>query len=262
MIFKKFLTILILLPTVLLISQPVQAECSDINFSSFAANPRSVTNARPQSEFMVRMTTTCPPADQDFNIFFNTDLAPGSPGPRLHESQLTSAHFTRSANGQFYEGVYQADVQPFDQLSSTTHTVTYWPLLWDRSQNRLVATAPSSMRQTMTRSDAAGTPTPTPIQTPTPTPSGGGTIDVPQIENPTKATDLSVLISRVIRILLSLIAMASAIMIIVSGFRMVAHGGNPATLESAKKGMIWAILGLVVAIMSFSIISIIQRLAS
>ncbi len=84
--------------------------------------------------------------------------------------------------------------------------------------------------------------------------------DIPKIESPVKATNLSELITKAINVLLSVIAMASVIMIIVSGFRMVGSGGNPGELSKAKSGLIWAILGLVVAIMSFSIISIIQRL--
>jgi hypothetical protein len=99
-----------------------------------------------------------------------------------------------------------------------------------------------------------------PNPTPPPTTNPPVSVDIPKIDNPTKAANLAELISKAINILLSVIAMVSVIMIIVSGFRMVAYGGNPTELGKAKAGLIWAILGLVIAVMSFSIVSIITRL--
>lgn len=258
---KKFLIILLLLPAYLLLPQSVQAECSDINFSSFAANPRSVTNARPQSEFTVRMTTTCPPADQDFILFFNTTSTPGStPSTRLFEVQLTRDHFTRSGNGQFYEGVAQNTVQPFSGFPSTTHTLTFFPRLWDPSQNRVVKDAPSSMRETITRPDASPTPVP-----PFNLNANTGFGNVPNYDevkgyfkNPLTAKSIPELIARIIRILLTLIASIAVIVIIISGFRMVLYGSNPNELAKAKSAIVWAVLGLVIALMSFSIVAIIQ----
>lgn len=68
------------------------------------------------------------------------------------------------------------------------------------------------------------------------------------------------LIARLIQILLTLIAMIAVIVIIISGFKMVMYGGNPTDLAKAKSGVIWAILGLVVALISFSVVAIVQRL--
>jgi hypothetical protein len=118
-------------------------------------------------------------------------------------------------------------------------------------------TAPTPSPPGTTPTPAIGTPTPIgqiPPQNPP------VSVDIPKIDNPTKAANLAELISKAINILLSVIAMVSVIMIIVSGFRMVAYGGNPAELGKAKAGLIWAILGLVIAVMSFSIVSIITRL--
>lgn len=94
----------------------------------------------------------------------------------------------------------------------------------------------------------------------TPSPSSSVTID--PIKNPLKATTATEAAKRLINLLLSLIAIASVIMIMYSGFRMVAYAGNEQVVKSAKNAIIYSIAGLVVAIMSFSIISIIQRILS
>jgi hypothetical protein len=80
------------------------------------------------------------------------------------------------------------------------------------------------------------------------------------LNNPLKAQSVPELITSIIRILLLLIASAAVIMIIVGGFQMVLHNGEPARLAKAKGTVIWAIIGLVVALMSFSIVAIIQSL--
>lgn len=112
--------------------------------------------------------------------------------------------------------------------------------------------------------DGGVVPTPTsPVLDPPINQPGGGippSIDLPEIKNPSGASNLSELITRLIRILLTLIVMASVIMIVISGFRMVAYGYSPGDLSSAKKGLVWAIIGLVIALMSFTIVSMVQRL--
>jgi hypothetical protein len=60
--------------------------------------------------------------------------------------------------------------------------------------------------------------------------------------------------------LLSLIVIAAVVVIIIAGFRMATAGGNADQLTKAKKTIIWAILGIVVAFMSFAIVRIVQGL--
>ncbi len=68
------------------------------------------------------------------------------------------------------------------------------------------------------------------------------------------------LITSIIRILFVLIGILSVVIIIVSGFRMVISSGNQDQITKAKKAITWAIIGLIVSLLSFSIVSIIQRL--
>lgn len=79
-----------------------------------------------------------------------------------------------------------------------------------------------------------------------------------QIKSPVGGKSLSAVISQGINILFALIVIAAVVVIIVAGFRMVVGGGNPDQIAKAKKTIIWAIIGLAVAFMSFAIVRIIQ----
>ena len=87
-------------------------------------------------------------------------------------------------------------------------------------------------------------------------------VEIAPITNPfgAKVTTVPGIADRVITILLALIIIAAVIVIVISGFRMIVGGSNPDQLKKAKKGIVWAIIGLVVAFMSFAIVTIIQRL--
>lgn len=68
------------------------------------------------------------------------------------------------------------------------------------------------------------------------------------------------LITALIRILFALIGIVAVVVIIVAGFRMVTSSGSEEQITKAKKAITWAIIGLVVSLLSFSIVAIIQRL--
>ena len=59
--------------------------------------------------------------------------------------------------------------------------------------------------------------------------------------------------------ILRLIPILSVVFIIIGGFKMVMSQGNEEALISAKRTVIWAVLGFVISILSFSIIAIIQN---
>lgn len=59
---------------------------------------------------------------------------------------------------------------------------------------------------------------------------------------------------------LSLLGAWAVIAIIIGGFRMIISQGNEEAYTQAKKSIQWAVLGVVVAILSFSIIAIVQDL--
>ena len=82
-----------------------------------------------------------------------------------------------------------------------------------------------------------------------------GTITSPVTGNPRTVTGL---ISRVIQYTLGVIAMVAIVVIILAGFRMIAGSGDEKQRTTAKRSITWAIIGLVLALLSFSIVTIIQ----
>jgi hypothetical protein len=78
--------------------------------------------------------------------------------------------------------------------------------------------------------------------------------------NPLPESDLTHAFLVIAQGLLAILGVFAVVFIIVGGFQMLTSAGNEETLLKAKKTIIWAILGLVVALMSFSIIIIVQDL--
>lgn len=77
--------------------------------------------------------------------------------------------------------------------------------------------------------------------------------------NPLEFETIPELIVRLIDIGLLLAAMIAVVAIIWGGFMMVTAAGSETRLTQGKKTVIWAIGGLIVCLMSFSIVAIIER---
>lgn len=60
--------------------------------------------------------------------------------------------------------------------------------------------------------------------------------------------------------ILGLVGVVAVLMIIYYGYRYVVAAGNEESIAAAKTGLKWAILGFIVVLMAFTIISIVQRL--
>jgi len=78
--------------------------------------------------------------------------------------------------------------------------------------------------------------------------------------NPLPEDDLTHAFLVIVQGFLGIIAIWSVIFIIVGGFQMVMASGSEEVYTKAKKTIIWAILGLVIALMSFSIVAIIENI--
>ncbi len=89
----------------------------------------------------------------------------------------------------------------------------------------------------------------------TPTQTWNGQLE---ITNETGVKDIGGVASKVIVWLLAVIAMVAAIVIIYAGILLVFNGGSEARVAQAKITLQWAIIGLVVAIGAFALVSIIQ----
>ncbi len=68
-------------------------------------------------------------------------------------------------------------------------------------------------------------------------------------------TDIKGIIRTVVNALLFLIGAVSVIMIVVGGFRYVVSQGDSSAVASAKNTILYAVIGLVVALMAYAIVA-------
>ena len=68
------------------------------------------------------------------------------------------------------------------------------------------------------------------------------------------STDLTGMIQAVINTMLFLIGIAAVIAIIISGFMYITSAGDPGKIKKAKDTLLYAVIGIVVAILSYAIV--------
>ena len=78
--------------------------------------------------------------------------------------------------------------------------------------------------------------------------------------NPLPTGNLTDMFLYIAKGFLAIIGIWAVIFIIVGGFRMVISQGNEEAVAQAKRTITWAVLGVVIAVLSFSIIAIVQDL--
>lgn len=85
----------------------------------------------------------------------------------------------------------------------------------------------------------------------TPQQSTGSTVSIP---NPISCQDVNCLIRNVIRYILGVIAIIATLMFIWGGVMMLTSAGNAERVKRAKETLAWAAIGIVVILLSWSII--------
>ena len=79
--------------------------------------------------------------------------------------------------------------------------------------------------------------------------------------NPIQSADnLTSLLINIMKGFLGVIGIWAVVFIVIGGFEMVVSSGNEEMYTKAKKTIIWAVLGLAVAVLSFAIIAIVENL--
>jgi len=74
-----------------------------------------------------------------------------------------------------------------------------------------------------------------------------------------KVNDIPSLIVLIIKYLVSLIGIVAVLMIIIGGYQMVTSAGNEEGYKKAKQTITYAVIGLVIAVLSYSIASIVEN---
>lgn len=81
------------------------------------------------------------------------------------------------------------------------------------------------------------------------------------INNPVQQTStVTDLFPKAMNIIFVLVGSVTVVMIMVGGIRLIVGSGNSAARTKAKETIIWAVIGLAVTLMSYSIVAIIQGL--
>lgn len=66
---------------------------------------------------------------------------------------------------------------------------------------------------------------------------------------------LSQVVREIVNIILFVLGAAAVIMIIIGGFRYVLSGGDSSSVTAAKNTILYAVVGLIVAILSYAIVN-------
>lgn len=78
--------------------------------------------------------------------------------------------------------------------------------------------------------------------------------------NPLPDKNVQGLVIRLLKWLMTVIAMVAVVAVVISGFRMVVSGGGEQEIKGAKRMLTWSIIGLVVASLAYSIIALTQNI--
>lgn len=92
------------------------------------------------------------------------------------------------------------------------------------------------------------------------TPGGIQSNSVTQLYNPLPEEDIVHAFLLLIQGLLAILGIFSVAFIVFGGFQLVISSGNEEAILKAKKTIIWAVLGLVIAILSFSVVAIVEEI--
>lgn len=83
----------------------------------------------------------------------------------------------------------------------------------------------------------------------------GGANAAKGMEQPTSLTGTAGVFSTVTNVLLFIIGGVAVIMIIVGGLRYITSGGNSANVTAAKNTILYALVGVIVAILAFAAVN-------
>lgn len=79
-------------------------------------------------------------------------------------------------------------------------------------------------------------------------------------ECPATIPDLDVIFKNVVGVILALAGLVLFIMLIIGGFRFITSNGDPKAVDSAKKTLTSAIVGLIVLLFAYVILTVISKL--
>ena len=85
-------------------------------------------------------------------------------------------------------------------------------------------------------------------------PSASFAEDKNTLSNPIGVTSVSELIAKVIKAIMGFLGALATLMFIYGGFTLILSGGSAETIKKGQKTIVWAIIGVVVALSSYGIV--------
>lgn len=162
------------------------------------------------------------------------------------------------------ENYYQAEITKYYEDQCTTFTIKHAMEHFDDSNwPRKPPEIPDCGEKTDTSEQSANTSPPKANIGKGPTyTSSNLDANIGSLDNPLAAETVSGVIAQSIRIMLILAGLLAVVVITIAGFQLVVSGENPDTRATAIRSITWSVVGLIVSILSFSIVAIVQRLIS
>ncbi|MBL8122450.1 hypothetical protein JNM87_06930 [Candidatus Saccharibacteria bacterium] len=85
-------------------------------------------------------------------------------------------------------------------------------------------------------------------------------IDASPLPNSTKTGDVGVAVLPVVlNIVFGVIGSVALLIIVISGMRYILAAGDPGKMATAKKGVLFAVVGLLIALSGFSIVAFVVK---
>lgn len=173
---------------------------------------------------------------------------------------VKTCSITLSATQQDAACIFAADKSGAYEVQLGTNTAgVFTPQRWSSAALSVSSSLPTPSGGGLpTPSGGNDLPTPSVNATITPTPSGANAGVVATIQNPIPYDSIGELIVAAIRFILTMLGAVTVFFIVWGSVKMVISQGNESAIKNAKATIQWAVIGLVVALMSFSVIALVQ----
>jgi len=186
-----------------------------------------------------------------YGTMLGTVVGLGSPISSSSAYEQRFADFTVSQTGDWYFNAFAQSASAIE--GDAPHITAVAAPTSGNPPANTTQTTPTDQTQT-TQPNNAQTTAAAPASTAVTSPSD-------HLYNPIpKQTSLTVLLVNIMKGFLAVAATWAVVFIVIGGFRMIISSGNEEAVATAKKTILWAVLGLAIALLSFVIIIIVQNI--
>ncbi|MFH1841308.1 MAG: TrbC/VirB2 family protein [Candidatus Nealsonbacteria bacterium] len=85
-------------------------------------------------------------------------------------------------------------------------------------------------------------------------------VNAAEIENPLKAKEFEEILNTIINFIFAIGLAVTPVIFIIAGFLFVTSGGNPNRLDTAKKMILYAVIGLLVILLAKGLVAVLKSI--